>query len=87
MKKKIFDIIINTVTTEKSNKLENLYKYTLIVGKQVKKNILKREVIKTLNIKVNKINILYYKPKTKSVKGKIGKNKGFKKAIISIKNK
>jgi large subunit ribosomal protein L23 len=83
----MFDIIINTLTTDKSNKLEVLKKYTLIVKRKIRKNILKEEIIKFLNIKVKKVNIIYYKPKTKLVKGKIGKNKGFKKAIISIKTK
>jgi len=50
----MFDIIINTLTTDKSNKLEVLKKYTLIVKRKIRKNILKEEIIKFLNIKVKK---------------------------------
>lgn len=80
-----FDIILSPVVTEKSTNLNALNKLTFKVAKDANKNTIKKSIEKLYKVEVIKINTILSKPKTKIVRGKIGKKTGYKKAIVTLK--
>ncbi len=49
------------------------------------KNQLKKNVEKIFKVNVIRVNTVNKKSKTKIIRGKIGKKKGYKKAIVTLK--
>ncbi|MAK12279.1 MAG: 50S ribosomal protein L23 [Candidatus Pelagibacter sp.] len=80
-----FDIILSPIVTEKSTNLNVLNKLTFKVSKNATKFNIKKSIEKLYKVEVIKINTILSKPKTKIVKGKLGKKTGYKKAIVTLK--
>ena len=79
-----FDIILSPIVTEKSTNLNVLNKLTFKVSKNATKFNIKKSIEKLYKVEVIKINTILSKPKTKIVKGKLGKKTGYKKAIVTL---
>lgn len=79
------DIIIRPIITEKSMKLmETDNKVTFEVKKGCNKTEVRQAVEKIFGVKVEKVNILNTKPKTKRVGKFVGKTSVVRKAIVKI---
>ena len=81
----LYDKIISPVVTEKSTNLSEQNKIVFKVPVKANKINLKKNIEKIFKVKVIKINTINKKPKTKTVRGKLGFKKGFKKAVVTLK--
>jgi large subunit ribosomal protein L23 len=80
-----YDIILSPVITEKSTNLSGLNKITFKVSKAASKTLIKKSIEKLYKVNVIKVNTLLSKDRFKTVRGKIAKKSGYKKAIITLK--
>ena len=80
-----FDVILSPVITEKSTNLNVLNKLTFKVAKSADKLSIKKSIEKIYKVNVIKVNTILSKPRTKTVRGKIGSTTGDKKAIVTLK--
>jgi len=71
--------------TERAVNLGALRKYVFIVDKNANKPETKKAIEKIYSVKVQDINIVNVKGKTKRVGRSIGKTSDFKKAIVTLK--
>ena len=79
----ITDVLKKPVLTEKSLLLQqNENKYTFDVDVNTNKTEVKVAVEKMFDVKVEKVNIMNVKPKTKRMGRYVGKTKRRKKAIV-----
>lgn len=79
------DIIIRPIITEKTMKcMDADNKVTFEVAKGSNKTEVKQAVEEIFNVKVEKVNILNVKPKTKRMGKYVGKTKHVRKAIVKI---
>ncbi len=81
---KFYDLIKKPIITEKGTLLSNNSQIIFSVPMDTNKMIVKKAVEKLFGVNVKKINIIISKGKTKRFKGKMGKRKNEKKAIISL---
>ena len=81
---KFYDLIKKPIITEKGTLLSNNSQIIFSVPMDTNKTIVKKAVEKLFGVNVKKINIIISKCKTKRFKGKKGKRKNEKKAIISL---
>ena len=81
---KLYDSIQKPIITEKATLLSNNSQVIFSIPMDVTKKNVKEAVEKLFRVNVKKINIIVSKGKTKRFKGKIGKRKNEKKAIISL---
>ena len=81
---KFYDLIKKPIITEKGTLLSNNSQIVFSIPMNANKTIIKRAVEKLFGVNVKKINIIISKGKTKRFKGKMGKRKNEKKAIISL---
>ena len=81
---KFYDLIEKPVITEKGTLLSNNSQVVFLIPMDANKNVVKQAVEKLFGVNVKKINIIVSKGKTKKFKGKMGKRKNVKKAIISL---
>ena len=81
---KIYDLVQKPVITEKGTLLSNNSQVIFSVPIYASKTNIKKAVEQLFGVNVKKINIILIKGKTKRFKGKIGKRKKEKKAIISL---
>jgi len=82
----ITDVLKKPVLTEKSLLLQqNENKYTFDVDLTANKTEVKVAVEKMFDVKVEKVNIMNVKPKTKRMGRYVGKTKRRKKAIVKLK--
>ena len=79
------DTIKSPVITEKATGLSEQNKVIFKVHENASKISIKKNIEKIFKVKVIKINIINKKPKTKTVRGKLGFKKGFKKAVVTLK--
>lgn len=81
-----FEVIINPIITEKSNKAQQeSNKLTVKVSKSANKSEVKIAFESIFKVKVEKVNIINVLPRKKRVgKYKAGYVSGFKKAIITF---
>lgn len=79
------DIILRPVVTEKSMALMEENKYTFIVDPRANKTEIKKAVEALFKVKVEKVNTMRVKGKTKRVRNIIGKEPDYKKAIVKLK--
>jgi large subunit ribosomal protein L23 len=79
------DKFLKVKQTEKSSKLLSLNKHYFVFEKSLTKDQISSLIKKVFNVEVLKINVINYKPKKKKFKGVIGYKKGYKKAIITLK--
>ena len=81
---KFYDLIKKPIITEKATILSNNSQVIFSVPMAASKSIVKQAVENLFGVNVKKINMLVSKGKTKRFKGKMGKRKNEKKAIISL---
>ena len=82
----ITDVLKKPVLTEKSLLLQqNENKYTFDVDLTANKTEVKVAVEKMFDVKVEKVNIMNVKPKTKRMGRYVGKTNRRKKAIVKLK--
>ena len=81
---KFYDLIKKPIITEKGTLLSNNSQIIFSVPMDTNKTIVKKAVEKLFGVNVKKINIVISKGKTKRFKGKMGRRKDEKKAIISL---
>ena len=81
---KFYDLIKKPIITEKRTLLSNNSQIVFSIPMNANKTIIKQAVEKLFGVNVKKINIIISKGKTKRFKGKKGKRKNEKKAIISL---
>ena len=81
---KFYDLIKKPIITEKGTLLSNNSQIVFSIPMNANKMIIKQAVEKLFGVNVKKINIIISKGKTKRFKGKKGKRKNEKKAIISL---
>ena len=79
------DTILSPVITEKSTNLSEQNKVVFKVHKFASKKSIKKNIEKIFKVKVIKVNTIKKKFKTKMVRGKFAKKKGFKKALVTLK--
>ena len=79
------DSIKSPVITEKATTLSEYNKVVFKVHPNASKSSIKKNIEKIFKVKVVKINTINKKPKTKTVRGKLGFKKGFKKAVVTLK--
>ena len=79
------DTIISPNITEKSTSLSEFNKVVFKVHKGASKNSIKKSIEKIFKVNVVKINTINKKDKNKMVRGKLGKKRGFKKALVTLK--
>jgi large subunit ribosomal protein L23 len=84
-KKPITEILIKPLITEKAVNASQENKYIFIVNKKANKISVKEAISRKYNVKVEKVNIVNIKGKTKYFKGIPSKTKSFKKAIVTLK--
>jgi large subunit ribosomal protein L23 len=78
------DKIQSLIYTEKSNRVLALGKYVFKVSKNSNKKEISSVISKIYNVKVESVNIINQKPKSKRFKGFNGIKSGYKKAIITV---
>ncbi len=83
-KEKAFNVILKPVVTEKSTILSENNQIVFFVNINSNKIDIKKSIELIYGVKVNSVNIIRVKGKTKVFKGKVGKRSDFKKAIISL---
>ena len=85
MEKQIFDIILEPIITEKSQRDLEKNVYYFKVRKDTNKKDVKEAIEKIFSVKVKKVRIINVKPK-KRIRGRIiGEKKGYKKAVVTLK--
>ena len=79
------DIIIRPIITEKSMKFMDAdNKVTFEVAKGTNKTEVKLAIEEIFNVKVEKVNIVNVKPRTKRMGKYVGKTNAVRKAIVKI---
>lgn len=79
------DIIIRPIITEKSMKFMDAdNKVTFEVAKGTNKTEVKLAIEEIFNVKVEKVNIVNVKPRTKRMGKYVGKTSAVRKAIVKI---
>lgn len=81
----IYDIILSSISTEKTQKQLAENKYTFLVIEKATKGDIEKAIKEIFDVEVESINIINTLGKTKKFKGNIGKKSDTKKAVISIK--
>ena len=79
------DSIISPVITEKATGQSELNKVTFKIHQNASKKSIKKSIEKIFKVNVVKINTINKKEKIKIVRGKLGKKKGFRKALVTLK--
>lgn len=79
------DIIVRPIITEKTMKcMDEDNKVTFEVKKGANKILVRQAVESIFNVKVEKVNILNVKPKTKRMGRYVGQTKAVRKAIVKL---
>ena len=81
----LYDKILFPVVTEKSTILSEQNKIIFKVPSSANKVSLKKNIEKIFKVNVTKVNIIIKKKRSKLVRGKKVKVKGYKKAIVTLK--
>ena len=79
------DSIIHPIITEKATSLSEQNKVMFKVHNNASKKSIKKNIEKIFKVNVIKVNTVKKKSKIKLVRNKIGKKKGYKKAIVTLK--
>ena len=79
------DILIAPVVSEKSYGLLDEGKYTFVVDPRANKTEIKIAVERVFGVKVDSVNTLNRKGKTRRTKFGLGKRKNTKRAIVTLK--
>ena len=81
----LYDKIIAPIVTEKSTNISEQNKVVFKVPAKANKKNLKKSIEKIFKVNVTKVNIINKKNRTKMIRGRKIKVKGYKKAIITLK--
>ena len=81
----LYDKILSPIVTEKSTNLSAQNKIIFKVNVNANKKNLKKNIEKIFKVNVTKVNIINKKTRTKITRGKKIRVKGYKKAIITLK--
>ena len=81
----LLDTILSPNVTEKATALSEHNKIVFKVHSGATKNNIKKSIEKIFKVNVIKINTIQKKSKNKVVRGKMGKKRGFKKALVTLK--
>ena len=79
------DSIINPIITEKATSLSEQNKVVFKVHNDASKKSIKKNIEKIFKVSVIRVNTVNKKSKTKIVRGKLAKKKGYKKAVVTLK--
>ena len=79
------DSIIYPIITEKATSLSEQNKVMFKVHNNASKKSIKKNIEKIFKVNVIKVNTVKKKSKIKLVRNRIGKKKGYKKAIVTLK--
>ncbi len=80
-----YDILRYPILTEKSTKiLERANAYVFVVDINATKQDVKNAVERVFGVKVDKVNTIVSKGKTKGFRGRYGKRSDIKKAIVRL---
>ena len=79
------DSIIHPIITEKATSLSEQNKVMFKVHNNASKKSIKKNIEKIFKVNVIKVNTVKKKSKIKLVRNRIGKKKGYKKAIVTLK--
>ena len=79
------DSILSPIITEKATNQSEQNKVAFKIHKNASKKSIKKSIEKIFKVNVIKINTINTKGKNKIVRGKLGKKKGFKKALVTLK--
>jgi large subunit ribosomal protein L23 len=80
----IYDVIESPLVTEKSQSASEQNKVTFVVSPSATKVKIKQAVETVFGVTVKKVNIIVVKGKTKLFRGKTGKRKDIKKAVVTL---
>lgn len=78
------DIIVRPIVTEKSYRLEDEGKYVFEVAPSANKTEIKLAIEKIFGVKVDSVNTMNRKGKTRRTRTGIGKRKDIKRAIVTV---
>ncbi len=81
----LYDKILSPLVTEKSTNLSEQNKISFKVHKNANKKNLKKNLEKIFKVNITKVNIINKKSRIKITRGKKVKVKGYKKAIVTLK--
>lgn len=80
----LFDVIESPLITEKSQTGVDQNKFTFRIFPSANKEKVKKAIEGIFGVSVKKVNIVVVKGKTKTFRGKAGKRKDTKKAIVTL---
>lgn len=78
-------LIKKTIVTEKSTRLNEIGQYVFMVERSATKNEVKKAVKEIYKVDAVAVNIVNRPAKRKRFRGLTGKQKGYKKAIVTLK--
>ena len=81
---KSYKTILKPIVTEKATKLSEFNKVVFLVSESSNKLEIRYAVEKIFSVKVNSVNIIKIKGKSKRFKGIMGKRNDIKKAIVTL---
>jgi large subunit ribosomal protein L23 len=79
-----YDVILSPVITEKATLLSELNKVVFQVADNATKDEIAAAVEELFKVNVTKVNTLVVEGKTKRFRGRLGKRKDVKKAIVTL---
>jgi len=80
----LYDIIVRPVITEKTHNNAQNNKYTFVVADNADKKKIKEAVEGIFGVKVKAVNVLNVKGKVRMFRGRPGKRKDYRKAIVTL---
>ncbi len=81
---KSYDILKSPVITEKSTTLSANNQVVFKVATDATKPLIKAAIEDIFNVKVNAVNVINIKGKTKRFRGHVGKRSDYKKAVVTL---
>ena len=83
-KERLYQVITSPIVTEKSTQGSEHNKFTFNVALDATKPEIKAAIEEIFKVKVNAVNTLRVKGKTKRFKGRLGQRSDRKKAIVTL---
>ncbi len=80
----MYDTLVQPLITEKTTAISGLGQVGFVVNSRATKNVVKVAIEAIYNVKVDNVNILNVKGKTKKFRGKTGTRKNIKKAYVRL---
>jgi large subunit ribosomal protein L23 len=81
----LYDVILRPVVTEKSTQSSEYNKVVFMISPTASKTDVRQAVETIFDVKVDKVNTINIKGKTKRFRGKAGKRNDIRKAIVTLK--